>query len=295
MVRQLQAEGWEIDPLDLAEISPCLIEHINQCGMYSTHEFGITPEDCDTRPTSILVNTVAPCLRAAAPAKVRQAMLTATSNLLYLAAHMAIDDGLHGLSQRYYLKAAELAGAADDRLTYCTVLRGMSVQATGLGHGTKALELANAAAAASPTTNPRMRAFFAGQQAHAAARTGDRTGALRHLGDAETAMDRAESHVGVIGSYNPAALNYHVSQVRHELGDIPGAIRAMQLSDRSRVCTDRVIRVVHRCTIAERQLRIGHLDAACATWHQALDDYPLIRSGRADERLRTMLGLIPLT
>ncbi|WP_206283077.1 tetratricopeptide repeat protein [Streptomyces chilikensis] len=247
-----------------------------------------------TRPmaASFLVNTVAPCLRADAPAKIRQAMLTATSNLLYLAAHMAVDDGLHGLAQRYYLKAAELAGAADDRLTYCTVLRGMSVQATGLGHGDKALELANAAAAASPTANPRMRAFFAGQQAHAAARTGDRTGALRHIGEAETAMDRAESHVGVIGSYNPAALNYHVSQVRHELGDTPGAIRAMQLSDRSRVSTDRVIRVVHRCTIAERQLRIGHLDAACATWHQALDDYPLIRSGRADERIRTMLGLI---
>ncbi|MGW0931809.1 hypothetical protein [Streptomyces sp. NPDC002644] len=137
-------------------------------------------------------------------------------------------------------------------------------RATGLGHGTKALELANAAAAASPTANPRMHAFFAGQQAHAAAQAGDRTGALRHLSDAETAMDRAESHVGVIGSYNPAALNYHVSQVRHEVGDTPGAIRALQLSDRSRVSTDRVIRVVHRCTIAERQLRIGHLDAACA-------------------------------
>ncbi|MDH6225249.1 hypothetical protein [Streptomyces sp. MJP52] len=137
-----------------------------------------------------------------------------------------------------------------------------------------------------------MRAFFAGQQAHAAAGTGDRVGALRHLGEAEAAMDHAESHVGVIGSYNPAALNYHVSQVRHELGDTPGAIRALQLSDRTRVSTDRVIRIAHRCTTAERQLRIGHLDAACATWHQTLDDYPHIRSGRADERLRTMLGLI---
>jgi hypothetical protein len=66
----------------------------------------------------------------------------------------------------------------------------------------------------------------------------------------------------------------------------------MQLSDRNRVSTDRVNRVIHRCTIAERQLRIGHLDAACTTWHQALDDYPLIRSGRADERLRTVAGLI---
>jgi hypothetical protein len=30
---------------------------------------------------------------------------------------MAVDEGLHGLAQRYYLKALELAGAADDHLT----------------------------------------------------------------------------------------------------------------------------------------------------------------------------------
>jgi hypothetical protein len=71
-----------------------------------------------------------------------------------------------------------------------------------------------------------------------------------------------------------------------------GTILAMRLSDKSRVSTGRVIRVVHRCTIAERQLRIGHLDAACAAWHQALDDYPHIRSGRADDRLRVMVGLL---
>ncbi|GHB28694.1 transposase [Streptomyces clavifer] len=49
VVRQLQAEGWEIDPLDLAEISPYLTEHINRFGVYSTHEIGITPEDYNTR------------------------------------------------------------------------------------------------------------------------------------------------------------------------------------------------------------------------------------------------------
>ncbi|MGW0672353.1 Tn3 family transposase [Streptomyces sp. NPDC002746] len=49
VVRQLQAEGWEIDPLDLAEISPYLTEHINRFGVYSTHELGIAPEDYDTR------------------------------------------------------------------------------------------------------------------------------------------------------------------------------------------------------------------------------------------------------
>ncbi|WP_245642149.1 transposase [Nonomuraea candida] len=44
VVRQLQAEGWKIEPEDLAEVSPYLTEHIMRFGEYSTHELGITPE-----------------------------------------------------------------------------------------------------------------------------------------------------------------------------------------------------------------------------------------------------------
>lgn len=241
---------------------------------------------------SFMVNTVAPYLRAAAPENVRKAMLSAASDLLYLTGYMAVDEGLHGLAQRYYVKALELAGAAEDHLTYCTTLRGMSVQAVDLHHEGKAMELADAAAAASPKAGPRMRAFLAGQQAHAAAQTGDRTGALRYIREAEGAMERAESRGKAFGSYDPAALNYHISQVRYELGDVFGAIEAMQESDKVRYSVYRRARVRHRATLAERQLEIGHLEAACATWHQALDDYPMVQSGRADDRIRTMFGIL---
>ncbi|WUS53556.1 transposase (plasmid) [Streptomyces mirabilis] len=47
VVRQLQAEGWIVDPLDLAQISPYLTEHIKRFGEYSTHDLGITPDDYD--------------------------------------------------------------------------------------------------------------------------------------------------------------------------------------------------------------------------------------------------------
>ncbi|MFJ2739308.1 tetratricopeptide repeat protein [Streptomyces sp. NPDC087440] len=241
---------------------------------------------------AFMVNTVAAYLRADAPAPVRQAMLSAASDLLYLTGYMAVDEGLHGFAQQYYVKALELAGAAEDHLTYCTTLRGMSVQAVDLGHGRRALDLADAAAAASPKAGPRMLAFLLGQQAHAAAQTGDRTGALRRLREAETAMDRAESRGKAFGSYDPAALNYHTSQVRYELGDVSGAVEAMELADRLRPGVYRRTRVRHRGTMAERQLELGHLEAACTTWHQALDDYPLVQSGRADDRVRAMLGLL---
>ncbi|MGI5290774.1 Tn3 family transposase [Nonomuraea polychroma] len=49
VVRQLQAEGWKIEPEDLAEVSPYLTEHIMRFGEYSTHELGITPEAYESR------------------------------------------------------------------------------------------------------------------------------------------------------------------------------------------------------------------------------------------------------
>ncbi|MGW2156993.1 Tn3 family transposase [Nonomuraea sp. NPDC001699] len=49
VVRQLQAEGWKIDPEDLAEVSPYLTEHIMRFGEYSTHELAITPEAYEPR------------------------------------------------------------------------------------------------------------------------------------------------------------------------------------------------------------------------------------------------------
>ena len=43
-VRELQAEGWKIEPEDLAEVSPYLTEKIMRFGEYSTHELDLPPE-----------------------------------------------------------------------------------------------------------------------------------------------------------------------------------------------------------------------------------------------------------
>jgi TnpA family transposase len=47
IVRQLQEEGYVIDPEDLAHISPYLTEHVRRFGEYSTHELGLVPEAYD--------------------------------------------------------------------------------------------------------------------------------------------------------------------------------------------------------------------------------------------------------
>ncbi|WP_461020113.1 transcriptional regulator [Streptomyces daliensis] len=241
---------------------------------------------------AFLVNTVAPFLRTDGPEDVCKAMMSAASDLCYLTGYMAVDERLHSLAQRYYLKALELAGASEDHLTFCTTLRGMSVQAVDLNQGQMAMRLADAAAASSPQAGPRMRAFLAGQQAHSAAQVGDRRSALMYLQEAEVAMDKAESRGKVFGSYDPAALNYHTSQVRFEMGDVNGAVAAMQESDRLRYSVYRRTRVKERAILAERQLSVGHLEAACQTWGLALDDYPQVNSGRIDKRMTDMFTFV---
>lgn len=61
---------------------------------------------------AFLVNTVAAHLRADASEAVRKALLSATADLLYLTGFMAVDEGAHGLAQRYYSLALKYAGAA---------------------------------------------------------------------------------------------------------------------------------------------------------------------------------------
>ncbi|MFC5724378.1 tetratricopeptide repeat protein [Streptomyces gamaensis] len=239
---------------------------------------------------AFLVNTVAPYLRAGGPGPVRKAMMSAASDLCYLTGYMAVDEGLHGLAQRYYVKALELAGASEDHLTYCTTLRGMSVQAVDLGHGKEAMRLADAAAASSPQAGPRMRAFLTGQQAHAAAQLGSREKALAYLREAEVAMEKAESREATFASYNPSSLAYHIGQVRYELGDVTGSIEALEESDKLRHSSHRRTRVRYLSMLAERQLGTGHLEFACATWSNALDIYPQVHSGQCDEHMSGMLG-----
>ncbi|MFF2364630.1 Tn3 family transposase [Streptomyces sp. NPDC058122] len=43
-VRALQAEGWKVEPEDLAEVLPYLSEKIMPFGEYSTHELDLAPE-----------------------------------------------------------------------------------------------------------------------------------------------------------------------------------------------------------------------------------------------------------
>ncbi|MET8831062.1 tetratricopeptide repeat protein [Streptomyces sp. NPDC004610] len=249
-----------------------------------------------TRPlaAAFLANTVAPYMRADASVEVRKAMMTAASFLCYLTGWMAVDEGAHGTAQRYYVKGLQLAGASGDHLTYCHILRGMSVQSVDLGHGPTAVKLADAASAASPRAGHRMAAFIAGQQAHSYAVAGERSQALRSLQETEVALGKADSPLGTFGGYNAATLAYTAAQVRYALRDVSGSVKSLELCFRLRnpKFDSRRGDLRFGAMLAERQLEIGHLDAACATWGKVVDGYPTIQSGKVDHHVRAMFRLI---
>ncbi|WP_190133296.1 hypothetical protein [Streptomyces mashuensis] len=242
---------------------------------------------------AFLVNTAGPYLRASGTEEVTRQMRAAVADFVYLTGWMAMYENQQGLGQRYYLRALELAGAAEDHVTYCRTLRGMSLQASHLGYGERALELADAAAEAAPVAGPRLVAFLRGQQAAAAAMTGDRRTAAVRLGEAEAALSRADDRRDAVGGYDTAALLFHEAHVRWHLGDQARSITALRCSNAARSPLERQGRLHCLGVIAERQFRMRHIEAACATWNEFLDHHVTLSSARGDEHLRTMLKALP--
>jgi hypothetical protein len=100
--------------------------------------------------------------------------------------------------------------------------------------------------------------------------------------------------MGTFGGYNAATLAYTVAQVRYALGDVTGSVDSLQQHFRLRIPENEAHRTELKfgALLAERQLEIGHLDAACATWTKVLDDYPSMKSGAVDNRITQMFRLI---
>ncbi|WP_031170750.1 hypothetical protein [Streptomyces durhamensis] len=242
---------------------------------------------------AFLANSVGTYLRASGTEQVQQDMMAAAADLVYLTGWMAMYENRQGLGQQYYRRALDLAGEAGDHVTYCRTLRGMSLQATHLGYGKQGLELADSAAEAAPSAGPRLVAFLRGQQAAAAAMTGDRSTALARLRETETALSQADNRRDAVGGYDQAAYFFHEAHVRWHLKDPEGSIKALRRSNSARSPLERQGRLHCLGVIAERQFHMRHVEAACQTWEAFLDEHAMISSARGDEHLKTMLTNLP--
>ncbi|MFI5530178.1 tetratricopeptide repeat protein [Kitasatospora sp. NPDC051853] len=229
------------------------------------------------------LSSAVPDMLAAAASPVRHTeVLAAASRLGYLCAFMHFDDELNGLALHFYRFALELARQCGDPAAQAMTLRAMAAQAYELNHPQESLSLARAAAELRlSTTATRLRASVLGQLALAEAATGDRVAAVRHVHEAFDLLPRIEGPAPAVGDYHRAAWDHHHALVQAELGDLSGAIKSLEASAARRPRTETRSHALVLGKLAERQLAAGRLDAACATWHQFLDVYPLLTSRRA--------------
>ncbi|MFF4503698.1 hypothetical protein [Streptomyces sp. NPDC001401] len=234
--------------------------------------------------------TVLPLLESEMRPAVRRELFTVAARLAYLCAFAHFDMNHQAAAQSFYLSSIRLAREAGDRVGYALGMRGLSVQAHALGHLTQAHHLAEQAVRIGAShAPPHQRAFLLGQLALSQAARGDAHHA-RSFAAAERCLERASSGATPVGAFHPGSLAYQQAAASTARGDHRTALRALELSLRHRPAEERRSQALCLAECAETQLTIGHLEQACATWHEFLDLYPSLASARADDRLRTLIA-----
>ena len=190
----------------------------------------------------------------------------AVSEASLLAGWASYDCGLHGLGQRYFVRALRLADAGADRRLGSSVLSAMSHQATFLGHRSEAVSLARAAeqglrAVATPT----LTAQFQAMQARALAGPGDARACELALAAAERSFAQADpgQDPEFIRYFNEAELAAELGHCFRDLGQprraVEHAARAVAGSDGQYPRSDFFVTMV----LADAYADLGDPEQAC--------------------------------
>jgi tetratricopeptide (TPR) repeat protein len=242
-----------------------------------------------------LTSDVASYLRGRFPSdEMRRAMFASAAELTYLAGWKAFDSSMHGLAQRYYLTALQLANEADDGPLAGFILRAMAHQAVDLGHGQVCSRLAESALEWSrKNATPGASALFTVVEArgYAAERqTGETTKTLRH---AERLLERVDwpaepEWITRMGFGEPSLANQTAHALR-DLGDLAEAERQFKRSIATRDGEGhRRIHALTLANLADVQFTRSQVAEACKNWSMALDTMDGIKSARADRAVSTM-------
>lgn len=223
------------------------------------------------------------------PATGRQ-LLAAVAELTQLAGWQAYDMAEHGLAQRYFTRALDLARAANDSGLGAEILAAMSHQATYLGHTATGVDLARAA---------RQTAHRAGlavltaeaqvMEAHAHATARDERACAAALHQAERALDRADrsSEPHWLGYFDEAYLSAKFGHCFHALGQPKQAER---FAVRSLRMNERYVRgkAFNLALLASVHAGRNEPDRASAIGIEALNLASQLRSARAVRYLRDL-------
>ncbi|MDT0343179.1 transcriptional regulator [Streptomyces litchfieldiae] len=213
----------------------------------------------------------------------------AAARLTELAGYMAVDSGLPGLAQRYYIQALRLAQAAGDRAFGGYVLAaGMSHLAAELGNPREVIQLARAAQEGSRgVATPRAGALFLAAEARGHAQLGDRESCRRAAAGALGALEGADAERDDdppwVAHFDGAYLADELAHCHRDLGQG----RAVQKRASEALAGHPEARARRRAIglllLATGQLQEGGVDEACHTAGEAGSLLSGLRSGRAEE------------
>lgn len=219
-----------------------------------------------------------------------RSLFTAAARLTELAGYMAVDSGLPGLAQRYYIQALRLAQAAGDRGFGGYVLAaGMSHLAAQLGNPREVIQLARAAQeGARGRTTPRAEALFLAAEARGHAQLGDAEGCRRAASASLAAMDRAgdtasDAEPPWIRHFDAAYLADELAHCHRDLGQGRAAQRRAAEALAGHPAGRARRRAIGMLVMATGQLQEGELEHACRTAEEAGTLLTGLRSGRGTE------------
>lgn len=204
-----------------------------------------------------------------------------------IAGWASFDAGFHAAAERYWAMALRSAHTGNDRPIGANILKCMSLQRVDAERSDEALVLARAAREGTKDAPARVVAMLTVRLARTHAVRGDAVECEQLLGEAETAMSRAEDESSPSWAYYFDTAEY-CAQVaacylllrRHTATDywLTQSLE-LQPSERAR---DRATYLIWR---AETVLSMGELEHACALVGQAAPDIAAAQSVRNQRRL----------
>lgn len=234
--------------------------------------------------------------------QIRRDLVSAAGEIVYVAGWMDFDSGAHARAQANFRLALALSAEAGDGALASHILRAAAHQAVDLGHPGRALEYAEASMARSRygAASHREKSLLGVVHARALAATGRKHDALAALLRAEDDLRGAGTPADSpdptrVHFFTEGSLAHEAACTLRDLDDLPGAETEFERSVRTRPAHLARTHAVTLGYLGDVQARRGHVDAACDTWHRALDAMAGIQSGRTHDtvtRMRSALSPI---
>jgi transcriptional regulator with XRE-family HTH domain len=213
-----------------------------------------------------------------------RSLFSAAAELAHLVGWMSHDVGAHGMGQRYLIQALGLAQAADDQALMGEILAAQSHQATYLGYGSEAVDLAQAAGQIADRRGiAALKAECRVMAAHGRASLGEGRQCAAALHAAELALDQADrtSEPHWIGYFDESYMAAKFGHCFRALGDNANAVEFAKRSlnmDGQRYARGRAFNLT---LLAHSHAQAGQVDAACSVGQEAVAATRELRSDRA--------------